>query len=128
MTTLSKEQIQALGMRLRKPDGSPAIPRPAELLPPPKNDVAEALEMVAEAMREMQTAIAKPDPNLDVMATSIVRLLKQNAELLKCVQEMLKPEPIEVKEEEVIPMEWDFTIIRDPRTGFIKSVKAKECK
>lgn len=123
---LTPEQIAANAARLRREDGAPVVERPVA---PPKSEVAEALELLAKALgREQEATAINVAVNArvaqdDVLASAIVKALKQNHELLAAVREALAPrEPEPFK-----PMEFDLIITQRDDYGRIKACKIKEC-
>jgi hypothetical protein len=125
MKVIKEDDIARLGQRVRRPDGTPAVERKEEK----PDEVANALRVLAESVRLMQDkkpgTVVVSMPNGDLLASSIVRLLKQNAELMDLVREAMKPEVVE--HVELPPCKWAFEMVYDPR-GKLTHVNAKEIK
>lgn len=131
MPLLDDNDIAKNAQRLRKPDGSPVIPRP---VPEKPNEVALALEMCAKAIREMgamhdaltaMMAKPAPAPQNDIATAAITKLLKQNGELIQAVKDVLEIRAHEERmEEEREPESWTFEI-RDARGNVVKTITAR---
>jgi hypothetical protein len=120
---LDATEMERMGRNLRLPDGKPAVEKPA----PEKNDVAEAMKLVAQAIAN----IKQPEPpNYDVLITAIKGMLSQHraasAELVEAIREALEPrEEVSEAPPPAPPEEWEFKIVRD-RAGRIDTVKARK--
>jgi len=125
MKTLSLEEINKLGMRIRKPDGSPAVERTREPEPDKSEELLTMLLEAIRAMRETKTnVVVEANPQLELLSSSILKVLKQNTELMQVVRDAMKKEELEVPESP--PCEWSFEVIYDK--GKITHIKAKEIK
>ena len=81
----------------------------------PKSDIAQALELVAKSMSDIQQSAIMTK---EVQADAIISALQQNKDVLAVVRDALAVTPVEHKMEE-----WDFLFTRSP-DGKISSAKA----
>ena len=86
MMALAKkgELFDAAGNKINMFHQSLRAPKPVP--PPPKSDIAQALEFVAKAMKDMQQSA---ETTKEVQADAIVASLQQNGDVLAAVKEAL---------------------------------------
>ena len=89
------ELFDAAGNKINMFHQSLRAPKPAP--PPPKSDIAQALELVAKAMKDMQQSA---ETTKEVQADAIVAALQQNGDVLAAVKEALSVTPTERNLEE----------------------------
>ena len=95
------------------------LPRKIEVIPPPpKSDIAQALELVAKAMGDMQQSTSTTK---EVQADAIISALQQNKDVLAAVRDALAVTPVERELEQ-----WDVVFRRDEKG--IKGATMKQVK
>lgn len=89
-------------------------PKPIEVIPVGKSDVAKAMELVAEALIESQKLATKSS---NAQVVSIIDVLKQHNSV------MIKPEPVMKRQLE----QWEFKHVRD-QSGKLISTTATQLR